>query len=319
MAYMTLLQAARLMEPSRERAIIELYASENQILAAAPVISTGPAHLWKVEDALPYSTSATGTRAVNGDFTASTGRTKRYEGKVKIYGGKIQVDRYIEHNYPQAVVADEVMQIKALSRQMFIDCFEGAGGQYLRSLSNWNTTDSAYTGQVVNAGATTTPVVVTVDKVDELLSKIKIIPGRTFLYMNDYPCRKILKDTKSTTYPGIASSYTPDSLTGMGGVYTGYGPAVPIIVTQDGKGANMLSITEDDYSGGGANSQSIYAVTWAEDAATLFSSNSQSIPQLLTKTDGSNFNYEVLEWFLGLAPQFPRCQAQLKYVKNALS
>jgi hypothetical protein len=51
--------------------------------------------------------------------------------------------------------------------------------------------------------------------------------------------------------------------------------------------------------------------------ATLFSSNSSTIPQILAKADGSNYNYEVLEWFVGFAPQAPRSVARMKYVKNA--
>lgn len=315
----SLLEAARGMAPSRDRAIIEIYSRENQILSVAPVMATGPVHYWKVEDQLAYSTSATGTRAVNADFTASQGATKGYEGKVKIYGGKIQVDRYISANYPQSVVFDEMMQVKSLSRQMFKDVFEGTGGQYLRGIADWVTNDSAYTGQVVESGASTTPVVITVDMVDELLSKIDIVPGKTFIYMNDAPLRKILKDTKSTTYPGVASSYTPDSLNGMGGVYTGFGPAIPIICAKDGKGANLLSITEADKSSSGTDSQSVYAVTWGEEMSSLFSSNGSAIPAIQRKADGSNYEYEVLEWFVGLAPQRPRSVGRLKFIKNALS
>jgi hypothetical protein len=255
---------------------------------------------------------------VNADFTASQGAAKAYESKVKIYGGKIQVDRYISHNYPQSVVFDETMQIKALSRQLFIDVFEGSGGQYFRGIADWMSKDTAYSGQVVESGATTTPIVVTVDMIDELLSKVNIIPGRTFLYMNDYPARKILKDTKASTAPVLAASYQPENLTNLAGVYTGYGPSVPIIVARDGKGNNLLSITETDKNSA-ANSQSIYAVTWGEEMCSLFSTNGSTIPAIARKSDGTNYEYEVLEWFVGLAPQQPRCIAQLKYIKNALS
>jgi hypothetical protein len=137
--------------------------------------------------------------------------------------------------------------------------------------------------------------------------------------MNDYPCRKILKDTKTSTAPALSASYSPDALTGMGGIYTGFGPAIPIILTMDGKGNDMLSTTEADYSSSGTTSQSVYAVTWGEDSASLFSSNGSGIPQIIAKSDGTNYNYEVLEWFLGFAPQFPRSIARLGFVKNALS
>lgn len=314
----SLLEAARGMSASRDRAIIEIYARENQVLAAAPVLSTGPVHLWKIEDNLPHVTSATGTRAVNADFTASQGATKAYESKTKIYGGKIQVDRYISGQYPQSVVFDEMAQVKALSRQLFIDVFEGSGSQYLRGIADWCTYDSSFSGQVVESGAVTTPVVVTTDMIDELLSKVNIIPGQTFLYMNDTPSRKILKDVKSTTYPALSASYKPDGLMGIAGVYYGYGSGIPIIVMRDGKGANLLSITETDKNSA-SNSQSIYAVTWGEQMATLFSSNSSGIPSIVRKADGTNYEYEVLEWFVGFAPQQPRCCARLKFIKNALS
>jgi hypothetical protein len=315
----SLLEAARGMSVSRDRAIIEIYARESQVLSTAPVLQTGPVHLWKVEDALPYATAATGTRAINSDFTASQGRSKAYEGKVKVYGGKIQVDRYISHNYPQSVVFDEMMQVKALSRQLTWDVFEGSGGQYLRGVWDWCTYDSAYSGQVVQSGATTTPVVITTDMLDELLSKINIVPGKTFIYMNDYPCRKILKDTKNSEYIGLSASYTPDNLNGFAGVYSGFGPAVPIICMKDGKGTDILSTTQADYSSSGSTSQSVYAVTWGDQMASLFSSNGNTIPVIQRKSDGTNYEYEVLEWFVGFAPQMPRAIGVLKSIKNALS
>jgi hypothetical protein len=315
MAYMTLLEAARGMEPSRERGIIEIYARENQILTVAPIQPTGAVKLWKVQDALPYTTAATGTRAVNGDFTASTGRSKAYEAKCKIYGGKIQVDRYIQHNYPDSVAEDEVGQISALARQLFIDVFEGSGSQYLRGIKDWSTYDSSYTGQEVDAGATTTPVVVTCDALDELISKVDVIPGRTFLYMNDYPFRKIKKDNRGGVSGAFNVQYTPEQIGHFAGMYDN----IPIVVTRDGKGANLLSITETDKSGGSSNSQSVYCVTWGPEACQLFSSNSSGIPGIIPMKDGSNFNYEVLEWYIGLAPRKPRSFARLKYVKNALS
>ena len=309
----SLLEAARGMAPSRERGIIEIYASENPILSTAPVLESGATHLWKVEDRLPYTTSANGTRAVNADFTASQGATKAYEGKVKIYGGKIQVDRYIQHNYSASVVNDEMLQIKAMSRQLFIDIFEGAGGQYLRGIADWTTSDAAYTGQVVDAGASTTPVALTLDAIDELLSKVNRIPGKTVLYMNDTPYRTLQKICRGNVSTGPNVVYGAGEIGRFDGMYDG----VPIVVTKDGKGDNLLSITELDKSGGSSNSQSIYAVTWSEEMATLFSSNSSTIPQILAKADGSNYNYEVLEWFVGFAPQAPRSVARMKYVKNA--
>jgi hypothetical protein len=271
-------------------------------------------YVWKVEDALPYTTSATGTRAVNADFTASNGRAKSYEAKCKIYGGKIQVDRYISHNYPESVADDETLQIKALSRQLFIDIFEGTGAQYLTGLGTYSGY-TGYTGQVVNAGATTTPVVITCDALDELISKVDVIPGRTFLYMNDAPYRKIMKDNRGGVSGGFNVQYTADQIGFFAGMYNN----IPIIKMQDGKGADLLSITEADYSGGSSNSQSVYCVTWGAGACQLFSSNSAGIPGIVPKSDGSNFEYEVLEWFVGLAPRKPRSFGRLKYVKNALS
>ena len=90
MAAITLLEAAKLMEPSRKQGIVQIYADAYDILRSAPVVSTGGrmAYAWNAEDDLAY-TGSSGSRNVNADFTASQGDTKPLESQVKIYGGKI--------------------------------------------------------------------------------------------------------------------------------------------------------------------------------------------------------------------------------------
>ena len=88
--------------------------------------------------------------------------------------------------------------------------------------------------------------------------------------------------------------------------------------------ANLFSTTEPDYNTSASNTLSLYAVTWDMDMAAYFSSNpvgvsGTPVPIIADQNDGSNFMFKRFKWYVGFAPQQPRCIARLRYLKNALS
>lgn len=321
----TLLEAAKLMEPSRKAGVVETYASAYQPMSVAPVINTGgkSTYTWTVEDDLAHTSG--GKRNVGSDFDATQGNVKPYESEVKIYGGKIKVDEYITDHSPASVAFQEASQIRAMAREFTVDLFEGSGGSSLRGARDWLLYDGAFSNQEIDAGSSANGDLLTMSMMDELVSKVS--RNNPYIYMRDLVARrlKVLARGLSATDTSQRLNYTPDQF----GMWSWRYDGIPIIVLLDGKGTDLLSTTEIDGYNGGTNSttSSVYAIDYGMEAASLFSSgaggsvgaNGVPLPKLEMHGDGTNYKYERMTWYVGFVPHTIRCLARIRYVKNALS
>lgn len=321
MASLSLLEAAKLMEPSRKAKIIDIFASSYQPLAAAPVLSTSgkSVYQWTVDDSHSYA-KGNGKRNVGADFTASAGRVKPYESEVKIYGGKVEVDEFIVDHSPDSVETEKKRQIITFARELVTDVFEGAGGTSIRGFRHWMLNDAAYKGQEISAGSTASGNLITLDLMDELTSKVDRTPD-TFIVCNDTPARLIKKLSRGNGSDQQRIEYVKDDYGMWSWAYDG----IPVVVLHDGSGTNILATDEIDGASSQSNTTSVYCISWGPEAAALFSSqsiigpNGVPIPKVTEQTNGTNFIYEKLSWYVGLVPHKPRCIARIKHVKNALA
>ena len=316
MADMTLLEAAKLMPASPQRGVIQTYAEASKVLDIAPVIGvSGKDFPWSLETSLPW-TGSSGVRDINADFTASYGVVNKYSSETKVYGGKVQVDKKIVVEAPDAVAFQEAAQIRALSRQLDIDIFEGAGGvsnnlrglQYI--LENFEDFDS----QTVNAAASNTATI-TLDMLDEVIGKVNV-SNMTRIYANSSVIRTINSLSRTQTSGQMDVTRNLNQY----GVYSTTYNNIPMIAMQDGKNANMLSTTQTDKDGNESDAQSLWIVTWGPENVTLFSSNSTRVangvpvPNVEIETDGSNYKYYRVEWYVGLAVQAIRSVGRIRYL-----
>lgn len=320
MAAVTLLEAAKLMEPSRKTGVIQTYAEAYQPMQVAPVIDTGgkASYAWTVEDDLAHTSG--GKRNVGSDFTASAGNVKPYESDVKIYGGKIQVDEYIQDHSPASVTFQEASQTRAHAREFTVDLFEGSGGTSLRGWNHWLENDGAFSTQSVNSTSTTeNGDLVSLDMMDELVEKIS--RGNPYLYMRDVHMRRIKRLARGTGDTDQRMVYARDEFGKWAWMYDG----IPIVVLKDGKGNDLLSITETDGAGTYSTTGNIYAIDWGIEAAALFSSNEKKgpngvpLPKVEQHGDGSNYKYIRMTYYVGCVPHTIRCAARIQYCKNATS
>lgn len=310
----TLVEAAKLMEPSRKAGVVRQYAQSSIILRDAPVINTeGKAsYHWTLDAGLPYTTG--GSRNVGSDFDATQSKTAPFDAPIKIYGGKIKVDEYIIDHSPASIQNQEMGQIAAYARRLDIDVFEGAGGSSLYGVQSWITDNEFYSDQVIDATAGSTSDV-DMDMMDELVEKVDRTDN-TVIYMNEYPWRKLKAAARGNGSTDQRINYGPTQFGMWMPMYDG----IPLAVMRDGAGSNMFSVTETA-ADGGSDATSIYVVAWGLESATLFASvgqvsaNGVPLPKLTKENDGSNFKYERLTWYVGFAPQKPRCIARLRYVK----
>jgi hypothetical protein len=258
---------------------------------------------------------------VNADFTAAEGNVKPFESQVKIYGGKIQVDTFIKDHSPASVAFQEQSQIRSFARQFTVDTFEGTGGTSLLGVQGWLGL-AGYTGQVISAGTSASGDVLTLDMMDEALSYIDRTPD-TAIYCNQIIARRLKRIAR-----GVGTDQTVQNMQyGMDefGRWTPQYDGIPVVALQDGKGANMLATTEIDGAASQSNTCSLYIVAWGPESATYFSSssiigaNGVPLPKLMKATDGTNYEYERLEWYVGFVPHRPRCIVRIKYLKNSAS
>ena len=315
---LTLLEAAKLSDVSRKSGVIQLYAEAYQPMQVAPVISTGgkASYGWSIEDSLAHTSG--GKRNVNADYTASSGRVKPYETDMKIYGGKLDIDRYIKKHFTESVKFQEENQIRSYAREFTVDAFEGAGGTSLRGFRDWFS-DPAYSGQQVSAGSTASGDLLTTPKVDELISKVDRIDGQTFFYCRDVVARRLRYISKGQQSNEQHMYYTKDEFGKWSWMYDG----IPIVVLKDGKGTDLLSVTEIDGAGSQSNTCSLYLITWAPEMAAFVSSDNTvqgvPVPNFFAMNDGTQSEYEVLEWYVSMVPHRPRCAGRVRYIKNSVS
>jgi hypothetical protein len=318
MAAMTLLEAAKQMEPSRKAGIIQLYAEAYHPLQVAPVIGTGgrSSYTWSIEDALAHTSG--GKRNINADFTASEGQIKPYETDVKIYGGKIQVDRYIQYHSPASVAFQEASQIRSNAREFTVDLFEGSGGTSLRGFRDWMLYDGAFSGQQVDAGSSASGDLLTTMMVDDLLAAMDVVMGKTYFYCTQTIANRLRYISKGQQSNEVHMFYT----LGQFGQWDSAYASIPVIVLKDGKGTDLLSAAEIDGATSQSNTCSFYAVTWGEEMAALVSSNSAGVggfpmPMITKMTDGTNYNFEAMEWYVSAVPHRPRSIGRIRFIKNS--
>lgn len=324
---LTLVEAAKAEPESQSTGYIGIYAESYQPNFVAPVQPSDRTYPWEVESTLPY-TGATGSRLIGSDFDATQANFHHYDSDVKAYGGKIKVDEYIIDTMPAAVARQEASQVRAFARKQAADTFEGSGGADLRGIRDWFGGDVASNGRViapgyenqeVAAGTTSGGDLMTLDMLDDTISRVDVIPGRTFIYCRDIARRLIAKLNRGNNSAGYNVNYRPEEIGRFDGTYNG----IPIVCLRDGKNTDLLSATEYDNTTN-QNTMSLYVVTWGLEHATYFSINPTGVagvpmPMIEEQNDGSNYKFKRFKFYLGFAPQVPRCIARLRKLKVALS
>lgn len=308
---MTLLEASKLLKPSYQTGVIEIYASAYHPMTQMPVKNAFLYH-WTLEESLAHTSG--GKRNVNADYTATQGTVAPYESQPKIYGGKVQVDDYIRDNMPESMQFQLANQIRSLAREFTVDMFEGTGGTSLRGIQDWISNDVAYAGQVVNAG--TGGALLTEVMLDELASMMTIIDGRTFIYCNDVVSRRLKNVCRTTS----TMQYSPDQF----GYFSYRWNGIPIVTLMDGKNAALLSQVEND-GNGNLDTTSLYMVTYGDELFAAHSSNPDvapngvPVPKFKVQNDGSNYTYERMDWYVNTIPHTPKCIGRLNHINCAVA
>ncbi len=304
----TLLEAAKTMPVSQPRGIIQTYALAYHPMQVLPMLSepTG-VHAWNLEYELPHTTG--GTRQINGTWTATRSAISPFNSTFKIYGGEVQVDRAIQKVNPGKVPQEIESQTKAKAYRFTIDMFQGTGGSILRGVRDWLNNEVAFAGQTFNVGTASAGSVLLTDHLDRLLSLMHVVVGRTYIYCSQNMSLRASKLSRGTNVSGdiaYQTRFRPSEWGLFGSVYNG----VPIVPLVDGKGTDLLSITQGDGS-----STTLYAVTYGDNMFTGFQVDT---PDIYPLSQADVYNYFDIEHLVGVAPQAIKSIARLRYVSNTV-
>ena len=311
MADLTLMDVWKNMKDSPEKGAIWTYALENHVTRNIPT-PTEPTGVmsWSIFHDHPYSTSAAGTRGIGDEFTATKTPVQPFKSNFKIYGGRVQQDRILKLLAPGETSIQKGGQLRAAANIFMKDVFEGAGGKYIYGIQGYIDTVPLFANQVVYAGTISTPGLLTQDILDEAVALHNVQPGRTFMYMNNAPLRRVHKISRgmggTTAFEGQAIRYAP----GEFGQNVAYYGDIQLVGTVDGKGTDILSNTAGDGVG-----TTVYIVTYGEENFTAFQLKDIYTVGMQGVSVTEAFD---LEWPVGTAARSQKCITMIKYVKNAI-
>jgi hypothetical protein len=306
---LTLIEALKGTSESPVKDIIMLYAMSSHITQNLPIAPSPLGRIqWSVQQDLPTSTP----RALNADFSATNGTFKVFEAETKIYGGLLQADRKLIVENSQAVGDQKIMQIQSHNRKLTVDVLEGTGGNNIRGLRDLFLNEPLFSSQDVTMGSTGGGVLATPAKVLEMMTKVDIIPGNTFLYFTQL-AHAGFANSSAHTLATTGIQWQP----GEYGIAAPFFNGVEMVVLKDGAGANIMSAVETDTAITGGTACSIYCVAYGPQSVTGFSS--QALPEVIDVDIGTNFLNHRIDHFVNAVPKKIRAAARLNNVKNSVT
>lgn len=311
MSNLSLLDISKTMQPEDPAAaIMYSYADTTQPLTVAP-IETQPSgnKRWTLYNNLPSTTTTDFTRKFEGTITARKAQAQVFDASVKIYAGKVNVDRALDKINPGESLRQRKLGIQAIARAQTVDLFEGGGSDNIYGLKNYAEGTIAqfdiYTGQITDAGTSGGGAVISQDVLDTALSKMLVIPGKTFIYGTNMACLGVKKLARGSVSGNTQIIYRPEDLGKFSGFYDGI-PVVPLI---DKKGTNLLTVD-------GTYGSYMYIVTWDTENCMLFQQSPMAFYGLSDTTVVQSFD---VEWMVNMVPVNQRGFCVIRYVKEALS
>lgn len=246
-----------LAEGSMERAFMETFIRESDVMAALPMVPvTNGQHTYFQEEELPTVRN----RAYNEDGNVSQGRTSKQEEGIFLMDEYIKVDRAMVDNYGETKRSEqEAMKQKAMARNFSRLIIKGDNGNEPRE-PNGIQVRSAMTEQtvIVNAAASGGGPL-SLAKLDQAIAETKnpthIIADRTFMPL-------LVGAARSPTLTNTMFSGGNDALGRKVTLYDG----LPILFGYSkSRDASLIPFTEVASGGGAAVTGSIYVVSLGMD------------------------------------------------------
>lgn len=299
---LTLIEAAKLEQDLLRRGVIQTFAETSPVLEDLPFTDVqGNSLKFNIESKLPN----VAFREVNVGYTESTGEVRQASETLKIYGGTIDVDRYIQQtrgslNDQRAVQTR--LKVKALSLGFTRAFFHGDS---TTDVNSFDGLAKRITGdQIIEAG--TNGAALTLDLLDDLIDRVN--GGPDVLYMNRKMRRQVTKLARSSAILRVGQDDFGRQVVSYDGI--------PIkIIDVDEHGNQILDFTET--TGTSSKTASIYAVRYgAEEYLGGITNGGIQVVDAGLQSDPPVYR-TLVEWYVSIVLYNPNAAARLKGVIEA--
>lgn len=303
----------------REGVIIRMFTQESQIFKTMPMKKIpGRYYDYARETSLPGGQM---TRAVNTQWTESSGIHTPYREHLKILGGIVDIDPYIsttDPNGPNDIKRRQTrMKIQALMNEFDREIVEGSEISNPNEIVGWRSRATA-SGQLLLQAAGGGAL--TLRKVHELIDAVKGNASQKVLYMNPTVRMKFWDLIDAAGSGG--SRYSISKEEGMFGEQIDrYGGVRIAVMRTEGDNTSLLGFDEDP-GDGSADTSSIYCVYYDEDDGVVGVYNHGGRGKLIMvheseKVNGQPLDRLLFEGYYGQVIHQPRALARLYGITNA--
>jgi hypothetical protein len=279
--------------------VVEIFATENPVLAALPFINTaGSAFRYNIEESLP----GVAFRGFNEGYVESTGVINPMVESLTILGGDsdydvAQIAMQTGGNDTRAV--HDGLKAKAATLTWLRTFFDGDTSKNPKEFDGLNRRLAG--NQVLSAGANGGTL--EFKMLDELVDAVRGTPS--LLLMNKTMRRTVRAMARSVNALTITTDQLGRELEGYAGVPFG-------LVEEDETGAEILGF--DETQGTANATTSIYAVRFGAD--TFHGIQTKPLEARdLGEVDDKPALRTRMEWYSGIVLKHPRAAARLKGVK----
>ena len=301
---LTLIEAAKRTQDVLQRAVIEIYAMESDILRVIPFSDIpGNALRYNQEDTLP----GIGFRGVNEAYSEGTGVLNPVTEPLVIAGGDLDVDKFIIQTMgADQRSAQEAMKVKALAQKwsnVFIK------GDSLTNQKEFDGLQTRLTGnQKIAAGSTSGGDALSLAKLDEA---IDAVDSPNYLLMSK-AMRRLLTVASRTPSVGGTINFEQDE---FGRRVTLYNELPILIGDPNGSAFPALAFDEANPGGGGAVGTSIYILSVGDQLLSGIQNGAAQVSDL-GELDTKPCMRTRVEWYTGMTVWHPRAAARLWGIKN---
>lgn len=298
---LTITEWAKLNPNPLTSGVVEIFATENSVLAALPFINiAGNAFTYNREQTLP----GVAFRGFNEGYEESTGVINPLTESLTILGGDsdydvAQIAMQTGDNDTRAVY--DGLKAKAATLTWLRTFFDGNSSTNPKEFDGLNRRLSG--AQVLSAG--TNGGLLEFTMLDELVDAVRGTPS--LLLMNKTMRRTVRQMARSVNALTISTDQLGRELEGYAGVPFG-------LVEEDETGAEILGF--DETQGTSNTTTSIYAVRFGADSFHGIQTKPIEARDLGEVDDKPALRTRI-EWYSGMVIKHPRAAARLKGIKAA--
>lgn len=301
---LTLVEAAKLHASNgdyRKAGITMSFAASTPLLGVLPIVTLpgGNAYSWNEEGILPTAAY----RSVNGSYTASEGKfTPRVEA-LKIVGGTLDVDRAIIAMFgADKRASQEALKAKAVSQQVGYSLIHGDAGGVGTSSNIDGLANRFPIGGTRDQG--TTAGALSMKRLDQAIDETS---SPTHILLNRAMARNITAYLRGS---GTAIQMGVDQFGRRVQMYNDLPFVIADPVDVD-TAYQALPFTE------ASSTSSMFVMSLGTESLHLIQNGQGLFIEDLRHTDGGTSFRTLVEWYVGLVPEGPRCVTRLSGLTNA--